>query len=164
MATKPGLAQLSNQGGVADPWSIIVKSTTETRTSNNVLAADTDLVVPVLASTRYVCRFVVFPQSNSTARLKFGFTCPTAPTRIIAHRRHEQNGGTGYAVGVFDNVQDTVGTSVAFSTTGQGIIFLDVYLNNSTNAGNITFTWAQATSDASNTSVLKGSYVEYKTV
>lgn len=138
----------------------VMKTAITTRTSTTTLASDPDVQFAVSANAKYSFRWKVYFTSNDSADFKFSFTWPATPTLLAIGRRVRQQTTTTYESILTDVVY---GTSVtALTITGQvNIMEFDGILHNWANAGTFAVQRAQNTSNANNTSVLEGSYIEY---
>lgn len=141
-------------------WTRIDKTTTESRTTNTVLTADTDLAVPMAANKKYHIRGVLYGgQAGSGSGLKVGFTGPASPTLVRAMRIHTSTGtapantpATGY---------DTTGLNFTAGAGALHISLVDYYVENGANAGDFQITWAQVASSGTASNMGRGSYLEY---
>ncbi len=147
-------------GGI---WQRVTKTADQTKNSTTALAADTALVVPMLANSDYIIRGKILFDTVAAADFKWRHVGPAAPTRVRVHRNHIIPGTTAYvpAVDVAYSAGDI--TVVGTGTTG-GCVAIEAWIRNGGNAGNFEFHWAQNTSDAGDTKVLLGSYLEYAPV
>ena len=143
-------------------WVTTVKLETETRNSTATVADDAELSIAVEASKLYLMRgFIVF-STATVPDFKFEIDGPASPTSVTVHG-HYNPVGSPTDTSFLDNAFNT-SYSVLGSSTGEGVIHFDVRLDNGSNAGEVTLQWAQNTSDAGDTSVLAGSYIEVMTV
>ncbi|MFG3200359.1 hypothetical protein ACGFYT_30045 [Streptomyces sp. NPDC048208] len=117
-----------------------VKSADQSITSNATLAADADLRVPVAANARYLITAPLV-WTNGTGGFAVSFTGPSGAT--MAWTDNDSGGNA------------TIGTKSTFQAS-KGSTMTGVLITSST-AGNLTVTWAQATSDATATVLKKGS-------
>lgn len=144
----------------SDRWQTIMKRADEARNSTTTLTADTDLVIPVLATTNYAVRGNIVVRLLSASDFKFQVDVPAAATlselmfRITDHTTNpgselqiNNDSGTAHEVLVGSNI------SIGIQVSG--------FLQNGANAGNISFTWAQVTSGGTDTIVRACSYLEY---
>lgn len=162
--TVAGKALLDDASAAAQRVTLSVETTTHKanttqRTSNAVLTADPELVIAVAANERVRFEFEVFFDTNATADFKFTINGPAAPNMVRYHYMHQAPGATVHGLAT----ETVYGTSISVTgagTTG-GYVLVTGVINNGANAGNITFDWAQDTSDAGATSVLLGSEVKY---
>lgn len=147
-------------------WTVVTKSADETRTTNTTLTADSALTFSMLANTKYRARGQVFYNSVTAADFKWSNSGPASPTLV----RHSYISGRPVATPSFpgDTYGDYRGSTQmlngAEDAGGGGYIHFDYIIHNGSNAGTFDFNWAQDTSDAGNTTVRAGSYIEYKAV
>lgn len=144
------------------PWNIARKVTTETRSADSAtLADDAVLKFAMLANTKYAIRASIFWDTVAAADIKFRHVGPASPT-LVRILRWDVAPGTvavqNLAVDVAYSSGDIACTSVG--TTG-GWLTLEGIIHNGANAGDFKIQWAQNVSDAGNTSVLAGSFLEW---
>lgn len=140
-------------------WRLFVKSLNETRNSTDTLADDAELSIPVEANETYSFRAEIWFDTSATPDFKFAVTGPSSPTEITIRGHFVAVGGTNDT----DFVDTSFGVSHSVTGTGGttgGHVKLKGLLQNGANAGAITLQWAQNTSDAADTTVLGGSYIE----
>lgn len=141
----------------------IEKTTDETKTSDNTTADDTVLKFSVAANTKYRFVLQVFYYSGATPDFKYQFTGPASPT-VIGYRRETTAHGASTVTNSLLSAYISTDASITVGTSGIGQIRLWGILHNGANAGTVAFAWAQNTSDASNTTVYAGSFIEYSIV
>lgn len=147
--------------GVGAGDTVVVKSAIESITSDDTLTADNTLVVAILASTKYMFTFEVFYSSHSDADFKYEVTCPASPTYASGNR----NVFTATSDPTAGFLNCATGALALTHTSGTaGGIRLVLYVSNGVNAGNVSFLWAQNTSNGGTTSVLEGSSVKYRVI
>lgn len=139
----------------------VCKQADETRTSNNTLTADSTLKFAMEANKTYTFNCYVFYSTGATPDLKFGFDGPAGVTSVRIVRKHIVPGGTGYSGVSVATAYETTGVAITSSSTAPGYIELSGTIVNGSTAGNFVFTWAQNTSNAANTTIEKGSLLEY---
>ena len=131
----------------------IVKQTTETIQSSETLQDDDELVFAGIASKTYYIVMAMIINSGTTPDFKFAFSVPTGATIIRADTDNtilfRQTIGYDFA---------TDSTVAKFLQTGGNVgqwgwTFM---VEMDTTAGDIQYQWAQNTSTASDTSVLRG--------
>lgn len=161
-----GYVGLDSSGKITTglPWTVVTKTTTETRASTTTLANDAALKFPMLANTKYRFRMYVYFQTGATPDFKFRHSGPASPTLMAVHRTWTQPGGTAFSGVAVDSAYSVADVSPSGANTGVGRVYLEGIIHNGANAGDFVFQWAQNTSDAGNTSVLAGSSVEYSAV
>lgn len=144
-------------------WTTVSKSADESRASNTTLTNDTDLTFAMVANAEYRIRSHVYFATTATADFKYFISSPASPTKVYIHWRTMAGTSSGTPTLLFENGLPGVGRAL----DGAGIpgeVYVDVCHHNGANAGNWVWQWAQNTSDASNTTVLAGSYIEWKKV
>lgn len=146
----------------APPWATTTKLANEARSSDTALTSDDEVLFAVVANGEYRFRGVVFWNTNTTADFKFDFDGPAAPTlvRIVVSIGSDPAGGFS-ANGLFSAFNELV--TLTGTETDGGMHFEGI-VHNGANAGNVSFRWAQNTSDGGNTTVYAGSYIEYKRI
>ena len=153
----------NNFTGNIGRWSTVVKMANTNRTNTATLAADPDLVVPMLANKSYRIRGTVVIFTSATPDFKYRFTGPAAPGTILIRAKHINGLGTA-PTDYFEAAYSAADKVFLMSGTAFGYIELDIYINNGANAGNFAFEWAQNTSDAGNIFTWTGSYFDYMRV
>jgi len=163
-----------NLSDLADPaiartnlglWTTVMKTAIETRNNTTTLTADSTLVLAMAANTSYAIRVDAFMDTAATPDFKFRINGPAAPTRVRAFTLSYT--GVSPAVGAARTesaYSATDNTMLATTAQNGGHIHIDLVIQNGANAGNFEFQWAQNTSDAGSTSVLPGSYLEWRQV
>ena len=149
-------------GGASSAWTLVKKTAIETRTSNATLAADSVLQFSMVNGASYSLRIRIFYNTEATPDFKYGFNGPTAGF-ISASRYAVMPGATAGTISATATAYDITGIPLA-GNAGRGYIEMDVAITGVTASGTFTFTWAQNTLTAANTSVLAGSYIEYTTL
>lgn len=138
------------------------------QTANTIITAQTAFQVSQLqfamaASTNYRIRGRVFYDTTANADFKYRFSGPASPAAV----RIKTSTIIPAATALTDiRVETAFGTSrsmVGASGAG-GYIEFDGILQNGVNAGTFSFDWAQNTSDAGNTILGAGSWLEWKAV
>lgn len=156
---KPQDAVTVSQASAGLIWSIAERTSTLTITSNNSLFADTQMFFLAQAGTTYRFKIVAF-FSTSNGGYQFGVLGPAVPSvinlgYIVAPSGSDAElfGGCGTAFGSLDF--ENPGAAYAAHVQINGI------LQNGANTGNVSFAWAQKTSDPSGTTLEAGSYIEF---
>lgn len=129
----------------------IIKKADESIQSTTTLQDDDELTVAISASTNYFVVVYLFLTSASNADLKYAFSVPSSPTdsmKILS----------GDWSCITDQNALPITTVQSITTTGSDVT-VQVFgtLINGATAGNLVFQWAQTTSQASDTTVLRGS-------
>lgn len=140
-------------------WESINKTTDESTASDTTFSSDSQLQFTMLANSTYHVRGRVLFSTVAAADFKWQLTGPSSPTLVRIARR---------AIGGGDAAFSAVGVDTAFSTSvavlgggAEGFVEFDAAIQNGANAGTFAFQWAQNTSDAGNTTVRAGSYLEF---
>lgn len=139
-------------------WQVFIKPSDQTKTTDITYAADEYLAFIVKANRDYSVRGLVWFDAAATPDFKFRITGPTTGSRVRIR-------------GKFANASaaaDTDFVDVAFATshpvtgtgTNGGYVSFELLLQNGTDDGTVAFEWAQNTSDAGDTTVRSGSYLE----
>jgi hypothetical protein len=139
-------------------WTTVSKTADQTKVSDTTLADDTVLKFTMAASTKYRIRGEIWVVGNATADFKYGFAGPASPT-VVAMRRANGPDVTAYTDVVPDVAYPTAITINLSGVEGGALRFSAIVHN--VNAGTFSFQWAQAVSNAGNTTVHAGSYIEY---
>lgn len=145
---------------IADTWRTVRKSTDETKTSNSTLANDATLKFAMLANTTYVFRMQVIFLTSAAADFKWRHSGPAAPIALSITRRQIIAGGTSISTIAEDSAYSSLDISM-LASTGIGVVWMEGVISNGATAGDFNFEWSQNTSDASNTTVLAGSWIEW---
>lgn len=135
------------------------KTLDTTITASTVLAADPDLHFPIAANALVTVKGKIFFTTTAAGDFKWRHTGPAAPTRVRVKRQTVAPGDTAETGILVDNAFSASDITV-LGGAGQGIIEIDCLIKNGSNAGNFGISWAQNTSDAGNTIVEAGSYLE----
>lgn len=147
-------------------WHTLFKTADENRT-NNTLADDSTLVVALSASTKYAIRLRAITNiANATMDFKFATAFSGTTTGTVGTAWRAMAGGTttGSSAETQGNASGQISsTAITATTSGVGYIYVDQVIQVN-GAGNWSFQWAQNTTDASNATVLAGSYIEYAVV
>jgi hypothetical protein len=136
----------------------IVKTATQTKTSDTALANDNTLSFSMAASTTYIINLVVLFTSSATPDIKYALTGPASPVVVASWKTL-----IGSATAHNSTYESSYTPSSTILTTGNTcfIIYRMVVINGA-NSGTFAFQWAQNTSSVDPTSVYPGSYLEYR--
>lgn len=138
----------------------ILKQSNETRTATTTLADDTNLKATVQPNSKYVFRAHIFFETTAAGDFKWSIGGPASPVAVRIQHACIIPGATAWA-GI--GVETAFGFGpVALAGTGTTGGYVEINGMFETNAagGTVAFRWAQNTSDAGNTTVLRGSYIE----
>jgi hypothetical protein len=142
----------------------IVKDADQVRRSNVTLAADSSLRFIMAADASYCFRCVMFFDSDPAADFKWRTSGPASPTKVRIQRQNIGCGDTAPSDIAVDTAYSSSDISVACSSATGGWIELEGVITNGSTEGYFEVHWAQETSDASDTTVLKGSFIQYKAI
>lgn len=148
-------------GGSA--WTTITKATTETITSDATLGDDAELKFAMAANTTYRFRLAVMFETTSGNDFQYQLNGPASPTKVTVLCTHGAQGAAP-ATQVVDTSYGGTASGTMAGGTGVGSIRIEGIIENGANAGDLAFQWAAAVVLAQNSSVLKGSYIEYAEV
>lgn len=146
-----------------EAWSNAFKTADTTRTATTVVANDPTLQFAVAANTAYAFRIAVFFTTTANGDFKYQLTGPASPSLVRLYRRAVVGGASTPTLYVLDTA--FVATDQALAGAGaEGWFECTGVLVNGVNAGTVAFAWAQNTSDAGNTIVRRGSFIEFRVV
>lgn len=143
------VANLWNQSGY---YARIIKAADTLRTANITLTADPDLVLAVLANTKYIFKFGLYVVTNTSADWKHQLTFP-AGASIIDQVSLE-------AATAAPRDESTVYTNTGM--TASQLFFIEGSIITAGTAGNLGINWAQNTSNAVQTGIKAGSWLELR--
>lgn len=151
-------ADIVSKRCIVSPWSEIIKPSDTTIDTDATVNADPHLKFPVLASTTYIAELDILYSTGATGDFKFTFTGPSSPTRVTFGNVANIAGATQTnAVNSFTSEISITGTG----TLGYFRVYLVV--ENGANAGTVTFSWAQNSSNGTSTIVQLGSRLRWRT-
>ena len=145
-----------------DTWITIEKAATETL-QNNTLQNDDDFTFTAAANTDYLVQMVLRIASGTTPDWKFAWTL-TGMTWDGAYFNNVNSTTVSYDQ---DTAATTSGTAKPVVTTGAATanVWLATFvIHAGSGGGTLNFQWAQNTTDASNTSLLKNSLMRYRSL
>lgn len=128
----------------------VIKYSDETVNNSAVLQADNALTFSVGAVQFWAIDLVIFYDSGTTPDIKFGWTVPSGTTMMWSF------------TDVDGNVVKTQAEEYSRSGLGAGtkaLCHIKAVVITGITSGSVTLTWAQNTADASDTKVLRGSYL-----
>lgn len=141
-------------------WTLQSKAVDEARQSNTTITADDELVLTLDANTRYHIRGCVMFNTPAAADIKFDFNGP-AFNDLSCSRWGIAGAGTAFAGVAVDKawaqVQSLTGTG------SDGRYWFDILVDVAGASGDFQVRWAQDSSVASNTTVQRGSFLEWRT-
>lgn len=149
--------------GAAGAWTMVKKTSDTTRTASTTITADPALSFSMAANTKYYVRVRVFFDTTAAGDFKFRHVGPASPTLVRLRRTHIIPSATAFAGIAVDQAFSAADVAMAGTGTNGGYVEIEGVVHNGANAGTFSFSWAQNTSDAGNTIVRAGSYIEYAT-
>lgn len=135
---------------------VVVKATDETVSSSTTLQADNELTFTTEGNETYIIEYMFVYNSGAVPDFKFQWVETDGTFLITAeswNTTFQFNGLTEASAATFS---DGFGSNTPLR--GSGIVFAGA------TGGPFTLNWAQNTSNASNTTVLAGSYLRYHKV
>lgn len=145
-------------------WNVVKKTADQSKTADTTLAADSALTFPVLANTAYAFKIaILYSTASGVPGIKFDLNGPASPT-AVAYTNKKWGAGGSAITETSATALNTVITQASTASGGNALILIEGILQNGVNAGTFSFRWAQNTSDAAATKVLKGSFLEYVTI
>ena len=139
-------------GGTGNTFARVVKKADETRNNTTTLTIDSELAVSLLANKKYSFIIGFYFSSAQTPDIKYAFTLPSGASGRI--------NGSGWSSGV--STTDDILTIVKLlgaSAGGNQMAMITGKIKIDATAGTFGITWAQNTSNASDTTVLEGSWI-----
>lgn len=154
-----GFANSSNR----NPWNIAIKQTRHTKNSDAALAADPDLKFDMVPGGNYIVRARIHYFHDVTPSIKWRFNINGGtPVGNLWARWHTQVGTPTSWVIKADEFANPGATITGTANSGIGVIILEGHiLPHASSASNFQFEWAQNTSNAGDTIVYEGSFLEY---
>lgn len=144
-------------------WTTVTKTADETIQTDTVLGDDAALKFAMAANTTYRFRGALYVLSAAVPDFKWQINGPAAPTRVSGTVIEVANTGGAPTSSPFNSYASSAG-SVGTSSSTVSVVYYDGVIANGANAGDLAIQWAQLVSDLGNTTVLKGSYIEYAVV
>ena len=138
-----------------------VLSTDQTVHDSDTLAEVPELTITVGKYERVLARYTVWYTTAAAADFKYEIDAPGTPTEFrVATTSVGVEGVTGDGAFIQLDTSDPAAVSIATAGT-KGYLTITALVNGGTTAGDVTFKFAQATQNDSDTIVLAGSSVEY---
>lgn len=161
-----GIAVLVDSAGhrfkLVDSWITVRKISDEIITADNVLTADAALSFAMVAGRKYLVRGRIFFDTTANADIKFRHAGPSSPVLVRIARKAIAPGATADSNVAVDTAFSASDIAVTGSGTDGGTFSFEGIVHNGANAGTFAIQWAQNVSDAGNTTVRAGSYLEYR--
>lgn len=137
----------------------VLKTSDQTKNSDETTADDTQLYFTMDADSTYQFSFRIYYETSSAADMKFQLTGPASPDFIELKEEQRRPNSSTFSTNAFDGYITSDETLPGGD--GAGILTLEGLIQNGSNSGDVKFRWAQNSSDASDTTVKKGSTVSY---
>lgn len=162
---------LKTQGSGADPvWGTVsggsggptmaLKTSDESRNTTTTLTDDSTLVATLSANTNYVFEFEVFFVSAATPDFKFALNFTGTTTRADSWYQYATSTNTGSSASQNTGLRDALVPSQAILTgSDRHILQVRGAIQVGGSGGTLSFQWAQNTSNATDTTVLAGSWL-----
>lgn len=142
-------------------WTVVTKSSDQSVQSTTTLQNDNELLFPMSANKTYQFELLAFTSTPTNADFKFGFTGPASPTKVSVNHLYKADGFSGNSS---KTAYETTGVAGLHGSVTEGLLSICGRIANGNNAGNFQLTWCQNTSNAGNTSVLKGSFIRWRQI
>jgi len=148
-------------GGGGANWTLVSKTSDQSRSSTTTLADDTQLQFSASSSTTYRIKVrLFFETANGTMDVKIS-PAFSGTTNSIIYRRliHPANSNPA------NNITNNFSTPTVIDAAGAVLNYMEMEIVLDVNtSGTFSIQWAQNASNASNLTLRKGSYIEYLTV
>ena len=142
-------------------WFITRKTADQNVISSTTLVDDTELKFPMRANTKYAFRMVVIFDAGATGDFKFRHTGPAIGSGLIRILRQWIVGaGAAWVAPTQDTSYSAADIAIA-GAAGSGRLEINGTIHNGATAGDFKLRWAQNASEAVNTTVRAGSYIEW---
>lgn len=165
------VADGAGSGDWTHDWIPITKLTTTSRASTTSLAADPDLVIPLINARTYLVRGVIVFTAAATPDLKYDWdyssnVAAAEGYNAIYSASHGPAASTPFVIRFQSQGDSEADQAISGNdTTTYGWIVVGFTIDtHATNSTNLSFRWAQNTSNATATTVRRGSYLEYKRI
>lgn len=153
-----------SSGDLSSTPEIVYKTADESVSSSTTLQDDDHLTFSLAANTKYKFRFHLFAYiPNATMGFKSQVTGPASPTNVIYTQKLYQSSGdfaeAKKTSTAFSDAFDS-GATWAGASTERGLYIVEGSVENGSNAGSLTIQWSQRTSNGSNLTIERGSFLE----
>lgn len=142
-------------------WSIVVKVNDTSKTNDDTLAADPDLVIPVVVNGKYIFQMFTYIKSPVGSGFKHDFAIPSGTTGWKNDSGAFWSGGISPYDTVVLTTTDTVNVD---DNTPVNIASFHGYISVGSTAGNVTLRWAQSISNGVATILKQGTYISYRKI
>lgn len=147
---------------------LVVKVSDESLNSNTTLQADDELFFSVAPNEVWIFEFHVYYLGNTTGDFRCGLKFPTSPTQIsydIIGMGSAVSNDAGSGVGStnvvgINAIADAVSGQQLGADTNKTPVVLKGFLRNGSSSGTVALWWAQSVSNATNTTVKAGSWIQ----
>lgn len=139
-------------GNIVDADQSVISSTT--------LVTVPQFTIPLGANERVILRYNIQFSAGATGDLKYFVDAPASPTLFRQAALSVDPAGAVAGGAILTAESNTA--SVVSASAGGGLLLLEVVVANGSTAGNVTFQFAQNASEAVNTTIRQGSYLEYR--
>lgn len=137
-------------------WTLLKKVADQTLTNNVVLTNVTDLTFTMAANTTYAIRFMLAVTSAANGHI-ISITGPAIGIgKIRGNLPSARNGSTAAVTSYGATLATTINITALFD--------FQLIIQNGANAGTFAPTFSQSTSGATNTTIEKGSWLEYAVI
>lgn len=129
------------------------------KTNSTAFTSSSDLVVPCVSGRRYLIETCIYYSAGTTGDAKFNFSHPGGTMNLALW-------GSGTGTSAIDSpifIDRNTLTSLTMGGAGTSVIMSSriVGTYNCTSSGNVTFQWAQNTSNGSPTTLEADSWVRF---
>ena len=156
------LSDLSLVGHVhPETFIAVMKQDNFAAVSNSVLTTDSELQFALAANTLYMINLQLYVNAGATPGFKWGITGPALPSSIYGGCSDIDDAGNFVAYGASAYAQIR---NAAPGANRRYVINARLRIANGANAGTFAVQFAQNTSDVAASTLLKGSFLEYKAV
>ena len=142
------------------PWDgHTIKPSDTARSSTTTAAADPHLVAPLAANRKYVFEIVAYCIGNAAGDLKIQISTPAGATLVYSWQRMGSTDGEVKNDGTDSGTISMTGTS--WPSQAEAVVISGEVTVSST-AGDLELKWAQATSNATATTIKAGSFMSVR--
>jgi hypothetical protein len=128
--------------------------------SSTTLVTVPQLTVPIGINERIILRYTIQFNAGATGDLKYFVDAPSSPTLFRQAALSIDPAGAVAGGAILTAESNTA--SVVSTSAGGGLLLLNVIVANGSTQGQVTFQFAQNSSDSTATIVRAGSLVEYR--
>ena len=128
--------------------------------SSTALVTVPQFTMPIGINQRVLLRYVIQFSAGATGDLKYFVDAPASPTSFRQASLSVDPAGAVAGGAILTSESNTA--SVVSASAGGGLLFLNVVIANGATAGDVIFQFAQNSSEAVNTTIRAGSYLEYR--